>query len=94
LVGNRYKQLEVGNITPMPITNDASFTIDVYQEGVLTVELFDLTGQMVSSILNTYTSANRRYDINMQLGFLSSGIYNVMISINDDVVMRPIIINR
>jgi hypothetical protein len=95
LTSSNNGKFTIGTISPSPVIDDAKFKVNVLEEGILNVAIYDLTGAFVMDILsNKFMSADTEFEVPMHLGLLSNGTYNVMISVGDDVVMRPIIINR
>jgi hypothetical protein len=94
LAGVSVNPLEISAIKPNPAVDNASFTINTYQEGNLEVALYDLVGTKITTLLNTTAASNRQYDLNMRLGFLPNGIYTIFITLDDYKVSKSILINK
>jgi hypothetical protein len=85
--------LDIG-INPMPIIDNATLNVTTHREGVLVVELYDLTGNKVLSVFDNFASSEAHYTFDLQLGHLPSGVYTFRASLNDEVISQPIVINR
>jgi hypothetical protein len=86
--------MEIEMIRPIPVIDKASTMIDVYQDGLLTATLYNLSGNKIATLLTAPATAGSNYDLNMQLGFLTNGVYTLIITLDDFLVTRTILISR
>ncbi|MDR0926433.1 MAG: T9SS type A sorting domain-containing protein [Ignavibacteria bacterium] len=84
----------INNIKPMPVISNASFSINIYQDGYLNISIYDITGSKLFDIMNRYVDANTELNVNMQLGRLPNGMYNIVVQLNDERISKPIIISK
>lgn len=79
----------------MPISNDASFAIETMEAGNLNVAVYNYAGSLVAnSIQNMFINENTEITIPLNFEKLSSGMYNIEISIGNDKVVRSVVINK
>jgi hypothetical protein len=86
--------VEISMIRPFPVIDKASAMIDVYQDGLLTATLYNLSGNKIATLLTAPATAGSKYDLNMRLGFLTNGVYTLIITLDDFSVTRTILISR
>jgi hypothetical protein len=78
----------------MPAVDNTNLDVSVYQEGNLQVSLYDLAGSKVADLMNISATANTDYSIQMRLGFLSNGVYTIMITLDNERIFKQLIINK
>lgn len=90
-----YGKFTASDITPNPITDKADFTINVFEKGHLNVTIYDLTGALVMDVIsNMFINANTEIEVPLSLGDLPNGVYIVTITLDNDLVMRQLVISR
>jgi len=55
------------------------------------IELYDITGQQLQTLLDGYVSAGSQ-NVNLNRAHLNAGIYFIKFSFNDEVMMRKVVI--
>ncbi len=63
------------SIYPHPVLKEATFVLDVPQEALITLEIFDLAGRKLLERELGHVSAGRQQEITVQLGSLAAGVY-------------------
>jgi len=85
----------ISNIHPNPTDDEAEFTISILEEGNLSVDIYDLSGSFIMNVIaDKFLNANTELRIPLSLGNLSSGVYTIMISMDNNIMimMQQIII--
>ena len=73
--------------------NTAEFTVNVFAEGNLSVDIYDLSGAHIMNVVqDKFLNKNAELRVPLTLGNLSSGMYTVMVSMGNDKIMKQIII--
>ncbi|MCC6599731.1 MAG: T9SS type A sorting domain-containing protein, partial [Crocinitomicaceae bacterium] len=62
-------------VQPNPTADLTTFTVTAVETGRVTLDLFDLSGTRVSSMMSTRTEAGKKYTLTFDAGNLASGIY-------------------
>ncbi len=65
------------------------FTID--QEGPVKLDILDINGKVVKTIINGYLSAGK-HSLNLDLGNLSAGTYVNRLSVKNNLITRKLIL--
>lgn len=85
----------VSEVSPMPADREAQFSIETSEAGHLNVSIYNLAGSLVrSAVTNMYLNENTEITIPLDLEDLASGHYTVEISVNNDRVLRSVVINK
>jgi hypothetical protein len=83
----------MSNINPNPTSNNAEFTITVYEEGNLNVEVYDLAGLYVMDVIsNKSMTANTSLQVALNFGILPNGTYTVMVTLGNNNIAKQVII--
>ena len=83
------------NIHPNPVIDEANIVLNTHRDGNLNVAIYDLSGSfMMNVISDRFVNANTELRIPLSLGMLPSGTYTVMISMNNNIMMRQVIVVR
>ncbi|MCC6600644.1 MAG: T9SS type A sorting domain-containing protein, partial [Crocinitomicaceae bacterium] len=62
-------------IQPNPAEDWTTFTVTAVETGRITLDLFDLSGARVTSVMNTGVEAGKKYILTFDAGNLATGIY-------------------
>ncbi len=83
------KAMDHISIYPNPFENTTVITLDLVEGDQLTMELYDMTGKLVQTVVNQeYVSGSKQFDIN---NVVQSGVYFVKIQIGAEIVTKKII---
>ncbi len=81
------------NVTPNPVTENASIDVAVSDAGDMNIELYDLLGNKLMKIDDSYVQpGNYNYDIN--LNNYSNGTYLIKVYLNGNVRTLKLIVNK
>jgi hypothetical protein len=78
---------------PNPFNPTTTIRYELPQEGVVTLEVFDILGQKVRTILNEFKKADR-YEVKLSSSGLASGVYIYQLRINDFITSKKMVILR
>ena len=67
---------------PNPFNPTTTIRFELPQDGVVTIEVFDILGQKVKTILNEFKKADR-YEVTFSSIGLASGVYIYQLRVND-----------
>lgn len=89
------KLLEGINITvnPNPISDDALINLHLVKSGNVTIEIYNIMGQDVQFVASSFMQAGA-HQIPFNTSGLSSGVYNVRVTVDGIGKSEPIIINK
>jgi len=93
---SQFATFSISEITPHPIEDKAEFTVFVGQTGYMYVSIHDITGAKLMDVVdNRLVFAGTEELIKLE-GFanIASGVYNLIIHIDDDKVVRTIVIRK
>jgi hypothetical protein len=79
------------DILPNPFSNSTIISFTLYEDASSTIELFDLAGRKLQTILNGNLSAGN-HEVTLNRGQLTSGIYFLEVRINANVEVIKLII--
>jgi len=78
---------EVGDLTPNPVIDKANINILLDTDAIVTADVYDISGKLLFNVINTsLPRGNNILDINTNL--LTSGTYNLVISINGEQTIK------
>lgn len=69
-------------IYPNPVINTANIKYNVYEQGLVTINIYNINGKLIDCIFNKYQNAGL-YRINYNAGNLNQGIYIYSVNINN-----------
>jgi hypothetical protein len=85
----------VSEIYPNPVKGQANIALFANENGVLNISVYDWAGANVMNVASGVSiSANSNYVFPINVGKLSSGRYNCVVSINDNKFVKYFIINK
>jgi hypothetical protein len=76
---------------PNPFNPSTTIRYEIPQDGIVTIEVFDILGQKIQTLLNEFKKADR-YEIEFNGGNLSSGVYLYSIRVNDFIQIKKMIL--
>jgi len=79
------------NVYPNPFNENFSIEYNIPQNGNVTIELFDLKGQKISTIANKYETEGNHTITNSLSNNNNSNIYFVRFIFNNEVVIKKIV---
>lgn len=78
---------------PNPFNPITTIRYELPQDGVVTIELFNILGQKVKTILNEFKKADR-YEITLNATGLASGVYIYQLKVNDFITSKKMVVVR
>ncbi|HSW53960.1 MAG TPA: T9SS type A sorting domain-containing protein [Ignavibacteriaceae bacterium] len=78
---------------PNPFNPTTTIRYELPQDGVVTIEVFDILGQKVKTILNEFKRADR-YEVTFSSTGLASGVYIYQLRVNDFITSKKMILIR
>jgi hypothetical protein len=78
---------------PNPFNPTTTIRYELPQDGVVTIEVFDILGQKVKTILNEFKRADR-YEVTFSSTGLASGVYIYQLRVNDFITSKKMILLR
>ena len=78
-------------VYPNPVTSTATISFSLMEDSRVLIELYDITGQQLQTLLDAYVSAGSQ-NVNLNRAQLRAGIYFIKFSFNDEVMMRKVVI--
>ncbi len=76
---------------PNPFNSTSRIRYIIPEEGIVTIEVFNILGQKVSTLLNKFQKANQ-YEINFNGSSLASGIYIYRMKVNNFITSKKMIL--
>lgn len=76
---------------PNPFNPTTTIRYELPQDGIVSIEVFDILGQKIRTLLNEFKKADR-YEIDFNGDNLSSGVYLYSIRVNDFIVTKKMIL--
>ncbi len=77
---------------PNPVINQASFEITVPHKEVVSLRVFDLSGNLVSEVYSGSVNPDQKYQFTFDRGNLSPGIYTYVITTSRDIYRNRLIL--
>lgn len=87
---NENKTVSTQNIYPNPFSNNITIELNVEKAGLLTIDVYDITGRIVDQLFSQEIAAGK-ISINHTFSGVKSGIYFLRISQNNSSTMSMII---
>jgi hypothetical protein len=78
---------------PNPFNPTTTIRYELPQDGIVTIDIYDILGQKVRTILNEFQNANR-YEINFNATGLASGVYIYRMKVNDFITSKKMLLLR
>ena len=72
---------------PNPFNPATTIRYELPQDGQVTIEVFDILGQRVGTIVNEYKKADR-YEVTLSSAGLASGVYIYQLRVNDFITSK------
>ncbi|MCC6601044.1 MAG: T9SS type A sorting domain-containing protein, partial [Crocinitomicaceae bacterium] len=82
------------NVYPNPTTDQTTFTVSAPESGRVVLDVFDLAGAKVSSVMNTRVEAGLEYKVGFDTGNLATGIYMYRLTNGSYSEMGRIVVNK
>jgi hypothetical protein len=82
------------NIFPNPVRNSGTLEIIAYEEGLLTAELYSVTGQFMEILFTGQTEPGILQSVNFNTSHLANGNYVVKISSPSEVMQKRIFVSN
>ncbi len=79
---------------PNPVTEQSTIQFTAQSEGHALLEIYDMNGRVVTSILNQEVVADTPYQLNFDVSNLTNGIYIYKLTTNTGVTIDKIIVNK
>jgi hypothetical protein len=76
---------------PNPFNPNTTIRYELPQDGVVTIEVFDILGQKVKTILNEFKRADR-YEVTFSSSGLASGVYIYQLRVNDFITSKKMVL--
>jgi hypothetical protein len=76
---------------PNPFNPITTIRYELPQDGVVTIEIFDILGQNVKTLLNEFKRADR-YEVTFSSTGLASGVYIYQLSVNDYITSKKMVL--
>jgi fructose 1,6-bisphosphatase len=76
---------------PNPFNPITTIRYELPQDGVVTIEVFDILGQRVKTLLNEFQKADR-YEVNFNLTGLASGVYIYRMKVHDFITSKKMML--
>ena len=78
---------------PNPFNPTTTIRYEFPQDGFVTIDVYDILGQRVRTIVNEFKKADR-YEVNFNAVGLSSGVYIYRMKVNDFITSKKMILLR
>ena len=78
---------------PNPFNPTTTIRYELPQDGIVTIEVFDILGQKVKTILNEFKKADR-YEVTFRSSGLASGVYIYQLRVNDFITSKKMVLIR
>jgi len=78
---------------PNPFNPTTTIRYELPQDGQVTIEIFDILGQKVKTILNEFKRADR-YEVTFNSSGLASGVYIYQLRVNDFITSKKMVLIR
>jgi hypothetical protein len=78
---------------PNPFNPITTIRYELPQDGVVTIEVFDILGQKVKTLLNEFKKADR-YEVKFSSTGLASGVYIYQLRVNDFITSKKMVLIR
>jgi BNR repeat-like domain/Secretion system C-terminal sorting domain len=78
---------------PNPFNPITTIRYELPQDGVVTIDVFDILGQKVKTILNEFKKADR-YEVTFNSAGLASGVYIYQLRVNDFITSKKMVLLR
>jgi hypothetical protein len=76
---------------PNPFNPNTTIRYEIPQDGVVTMEVFDILGQKVKTLINEFQRADR-YEVTFNSTELASGVYIYQLRINDFITSKKMLL--
>ena len=76
---------------PNPFNPTTTIRYELPQDGVVTIEVFDILGQKVKTILNEFKRSSR-YEVTFNSAGLASGVYIYQLRVNDFITSKKMVL--
>ena len=76
---------------PNPFNPTTTIRYELPQDGQVTIEIFDILGQKVKTILNEFKRADR-YEVTFRSAGLASGVYIYQLRVNDFITSKKMVL--
>jgi len=76
---------------PNPFNPTTTIRYELPQDGVVTIEVFDILGQKVKTILSEFKKADR-YEVTFNSSRLASGVYIYQLRVNDFITSKKMLL--
>ena len=78
---------------PNPFNPTTTIRYEFPQDGVVTIDIYDILGQRVKTVLNEFKRADR-YEITFNSAGLASGVYIYRMKVNDFITSKKMVLVR
>ena len=76
---------------PNPFNPITTIRYELPQDGQVTIDIFDILGQKVGTIVNEYKKADR-YEVTFSSTGLASGVYIYQLRVNDFITSKKMVL--
>ena len=76
---------------PNPFNPNTTIRYELPQEGIVTIDIYDILGQRVKTLLNEFKKADR-YEVTFNSTGLASGVYIYRMKVNDFVTSKKMVL--
>ena len=78
---------------PNPFNPTTTIRYELPQDGVVTIEVFDILGQKVKTLINEFQKSDR-YEVTLNSSGLASGVYIYQLRVNDFITSKKMVLLR
>jgi hypothetical protein len=76
---------------PNPFNPNTTIRYELPQDGIVTIDIYDILGQKVKSVLKEFKNADR-YEVNFNATGLASGVYIYRMKVNDFITSKKMVL--
>ena len=79
---------------PNPTAGQATFNLKSVETGKASIEIFDLAGAKVATVINTAVEAGTEYNFSFDASRLATGVYIYRMNTGGNVEMGRLVISK
>ena len=92
VVGNEGTKYSI-SVVPNPVTSKTDFEFNIAEEGNAEIQIYNSTGELVSTIASKYYSAGL-YKVSFDAANLANGVYHVVLNSNNHRLYAVMIVGK
>ena len=82
------------SIHPNPFNSDATISIDVHEEGNLSLKVMDMLGNSIFTFADNEFFTNGIYNFTLNSANIPSGLYFVLLQTRDEVITQKVMVMK